>query len=68
MFGICILCAGFIIFLFSLCFFFFLRIVKGKIIYMGGREGESKRETEGIERRKLRGKERERKLRGERRE
>ena len=42
--------------------------MKGKIIYMGGREGESKRETEGIERRKLRGKERERKLRGERRE
>ena len=42
--------------------------MKGKTIYMGGREGESKRETQGIERRKLRGNERGRTLRGERRE
>ena len=44
--------------------------MKGKIIYMGGKEGEgeSKRETQGIERRKLWGKERGRKLRGEMRE
>ena len=40
--------------------------MKGKTIYMGGREGESKRETQGIERRKIWGKERGRKLREER--
>ena len=42
--------------------------MKRKSIFMGGREGESKRETQGIERRKLWGKERGRKLRGEMRE
>ena len=42
--------------------------MKRKTIYMGGREGESKRETQGIERRKLWGKEKRRKLRGERRD
>ena len=42
--------------------------MKGKTIYISGREGESKRETQGIERRKLWGKEKKRKLRGERRD
>ena len=57
-----------LLYFFSHHLFFFLGIVKGKTIYMGGREGESKRETQGIERRKLWGKEKRRKLRGERRD
>ena len=51
-----------------LFFFVFPDIMKGKSTYMGGSEGESKRVTQGIERRKLWGKERGRKLRGESRE
>ena len=55
---------------FLIVLFFFPDIMKGKTIYMGGREGEGRvRERhKALREGKLWGKERGRKLRGERRE